>query len=271
METLTLVLSEKFSQATLEAIRNAISLQALEYGATLSASLDGQTLNPFGQAARHAKGSPSRANKRASRTTATYGRNGSTSSASAVLTQYILNKLQTRLGTGGLIQFPMTWKLKATPSERLYSEHVLSARRTKDAGYTASESLWPTVRASPNENRTRGMPPTHGKTHGIALAGLVTETAMWATPTQRDHKSGKSNLHGKNARPLNEQVVGVATGFNAQTTNSGYLHPAFPCWLMGLPQDWLDPLPATETPLSRKSQQPSSKPVCEALCNMNLI
>jgi hypothetical protein len=51
------------------------------------------------------------------------------------------------------------------------------------------------------------------------------------TPTQRDWRSGKSNLIGTNARPLNEVVVNQFPG-------SGWICPTFVEWMMGFPKDW---------------------------------
>jgi hypothetical protein len=56
----------------------------------------------------------------------------------------------------------------------------------------------------------------------------------WPTPTARDWKNGKSNLHGKNARPLSE----VALLYHVGTGRPGALNPAHSRWLMGYPVEW---------------------------------
>jgi len=65
------------------------------------------------------------------------------------------------------------------------------------AAQRAAGKLWPTPRASPNENRSASKPPSHGKTHGTSLAA---EASTWATPTTRDHKDGAC---AKTAAPTN--------------------------------------------------------------------
>ncbi len=76
--------------------------------------------------------------------------------------------------------------------------------------------------ASANENRQKGLSPSHGNGHGIPLAGIVTGTAaLWATPRAQNTRSGKSNLHGRLAGPLtafgNAIVPQVAAAFDRQS------------------------------------------------------
>ena len=63
---------------------------------------------------------------------------------------------------------------------------------------------------------------------------------MWATPTARDHRSGKVSHETfvKNSRPLNEQVWFCESSGGALDEVSGHLCPAFVEHLMGFPQDW---------------------------------
>lgn len=56
----------------------------------------------------------------------------------------------------------------------------------------------------------------------------------WATPSARDWRSGKSNQHGKNSRPLNEQVYGLLDKGSSSTNGSTLvLSPAWVLQLMG--------------------------------------
>ncbi len=131
-------------------------------------------------------------------------------------------------------------------------------------------ALWPTATAG-NHNFTEA-PETwrarqaklkargiNGNGAGPPLGIVVKEAALWATA--RDHRSGRSNKHGDNARPLNEQAVrhGQENGESAQTASSGYLAPEFAWWLMGLPADWLLHSSSLATPSFRSSRRRSSK------------
>lgn len=86
--------------------------------------------------------------------------------------------------------------------------------------------------------------------------------ALWATPTARDHKSplASAETHARNARPLSEQA-GAASGMTPsgspeRTASPGALDPAFVCWLMGYPPEWLSCAPSA-TRSSRKSRRSS--------------
>lgn len=93
----------------------------------------------------------------------------------------------------------------------------------------------------------------------VAWAGREAGTA-WATPTARDFRSGKASLatHDRNSRPLVEQMTepsdsGTTTNGSSVTTEKrGVPNPAFPCWLMGLEEEYLCG-EVWETPSSRRS------------------
>ena len=86
----------------------------------------------------------------------------------------------------------------------------------------AAIALYPTPRASANENRTTKIPP--------------------------------SQLDGRHGLYLSSVAIGMEpAGSSATTENSGALNPAFVCWLMGFPPE-LDACAPTETPSSRKSR-----------------
>jgi hypothetical protein len=80
----------------------------------------------------------------------------------------------------------------------------------------------------------------------LAVMMKAQPVAAWATPTARDGRSGKASqaTHDRNARPLNEQMQATASGparsaSPATTAKRGAPNPAFPCWLMGFPEEWL--------------------------------
>lgn len=86
---------------------------------------------------------------------------------------------------------------------------------------TTSVLLWPTPRA--NDAEKRGAIAQDSR-NGLPAA------AQWATPTTRDHRSGKASqaTHDRNSRPLSEQVGDL-------------LNPTWVEWLMDWPINWTDP------------------------------
>lgn len=87
-----------------------------------------------------------------------------------------------------------------------------------------SSSLLPTPSASSYGSNQGGAKGRTGKVR-LSLESMARK-GRWPTPTARDWKSGASNKHGVNARPLNE-VVYLLT--------PGPLNPTWVEWLMGFP------------------------------------
>lgn len=169
---------------------------ASEHGNTHLHSLDGQPEDKYGQAHAHANRSQTRENARGSKTTDTFGRNGSGSSGSAILTQSLASRLKGLLGTGGSILYSETWKQKATPVGRLYWAHTASALRTQDNACTG----WP----SPTASATTGV-GQQGRVGGKNIQTAV--MSAFPTPTSRDWKDGEcstdiptNGLLGREAR-----------------------------------------------------------------------
>src|ERR1700722_7023885 len=92
-------------QTTLEDTRNAIFSAASAAGPPPSVSQDGRTTDQYGQQAVHVGLSARQAKAAGLLTSGTYGRHSSISSASAALSQFLGNRSQTQLGTGGSILF----------------------------------------------------------------------------------------------------------------------------------------------------------------------
>ena len=88
--------------------------------------------------------------------------------------------------------------------------------------------MWPTPRASMNENRTGKNAPSHGQTHGLTLAGTASHQHA-TTPTAGNSGSTKVDLN-----------------------------PWFVASLMGLPADWLTHCTSEVTDSCRKQQQKQS-------------
>jgi DNA (cytosine-5)-methyltransferase 1 len=91
--------------------------------------------------------------------------------------------------------------------------------------------MWPTPRCSDGMiHKLRD--PADIQASGGDKGRLEDRVSMdrWATPTTRDHKSGKASqaTHDRNSRPLSEQV-------------GDRLNPTWVEWLMGWPIDWTSP------------------------------
>lgn len=184
---------------TCEISSNATFSLALGSGATPCGEPTGLTTDLFGQALAPASPSARRASARATPTSATSGQSGSGSSASAVLQSSLVSRLQARMPFVGSTLYPMTWKVRITPSGRQICALRASARRT--SGNDCSG--WPTAQSRDGMNSRSGMVErTGGRQRNlddyVLLAGWPTAAAS------RDWKSSASNQHGVNARPLNE-------------------------------------------------------------------
>ena len=121
----------------------------------------------------------------------------------------------------------------------------------------ACKNLWPTPRASANENRTTTSAPSHGNGHGEVLAGVECDWGrenLWSTPTVHgnDNRAGLSATSGDG---LQTAAKDWARSHLAQMTSPGgpgclqydpnshrlCLNPAFVDWLMGWAPGWTDP------------------------------
>ena len=228
-------------------IHNATSLQGSEGGVTPYVLQDGQTTDQCGQVHAHASPSAAPEIKKEKQTTDTCGLSGSALSASAVLQQFLENRLQQQLPTGGLTKFIKDWKQKVTPAGRQYCQLAVSARPINETDC----GLWPTPTTMAQQGGD-GAAPAHverilrgekkrpsGHTMQIKLVDLVTAIALWPTPSTRDYKDtpgmSKTGVNPDGStRNRMDQLGRVVFGSTAQTGNKGSLNPEFPCWLMTL-------------------------------------
>ena len=99
----------------------------------------------------------------------------------------------------------------------------------------------------------------------VALATWPTPCASddrdrgrWENPAiQRRVEMGKQVMLSMLAQgPMVEASGQTTSGSPEPTANRGALNPAFPCWLMGYPEEW-DACAPTVTPSSRKSRRKS--------------
>lgn len=238
------------------------------YGTTLCSLQDGKKIVPFGQAVAPASLLVQQADKQVKQTTDTYGLNGSASSKSADLQQYLESRLQAQLPKGGLMMFIKGWKRKATPSGRLYCQLQPSVRPIEGRDCT----LWATPTTNSNDqpaHTKRGLQTIAGQakaamwptptateggrnksaSEGAAIRpsiGMMAKQmgALWPTPNVRDHKDtpgmAKESINKDGSkRSRMDQLGRVVFGSTAQTESKGSLNPQFPCWLMGIPKEWV--------------------------------
>lgn len=165
---------------------NVTSSPASADGPSPVASQVSRTIARFGREAVLASLSPRQAKLAGLMTSGTCGPSGSISSSSARLQQSLESRLRRQLATGGSTLFSLTWKQKATPAGRPYSQLVASARRTSDSDCGS----WP----SPMAQQANGTPEAflerkrrsvaRGNSMGISLTDLqmVAKLASWPTP-----------------------------------------------------------------------------------------
>ena len=184
------------------------------------------------------------------------GRPFSTLSASADLQSSLESRLRQQLGTDGSTIFALTWKQKATPQGRSYSQLAASVRPTNETGF----SSWPTVTTQDN-NQVAGVGAAKANPkRGTTLGGAV-RLVPWVTPSARDWKdtkgmsTGATNRDGSKRNRVDQLPRQVFNLLPASTENEGLsrLNPRFSLWLMGFPTTWTSSGEQV-TPLSRKSR-----------------
>jgi len=128
---------------------------------------------------------------------------------------------------------------------------------------------WATPTASENSNRTTKMAPSHGKTHGIVLAGQACDLSeQWATPAVADVQGGRKARSGSRSTELllNGQTPELCGRLDPTTSTAGEtsspsgrkLNPRFVEMLMGWPPGWTN-FACSETALSRWKQRMRSE------------
>lgn len=141
----------------------------------------------------------------------------------------------------------------------------------------ARENLWPTPRASPNENRTTTNAPSHGNGHGETPAGTACDWSrenLWPTITAQSYGNNQGGAAGR-VGPVRKSLEGTAQDWArshlaALTSKGGpeclqydptlhrlCLNPAFVEWLMGWPEGWTLPVVANHR-ASETSRQSAS-------------
>jgi hypothetical protein len=152
---------------------------------------------------------------------------------------------------GGLTEYSETW-----PRWGLMRDGECSALPTWEHRTSETESgLWPTPTTT-CDRANHNSPSVLNRQHGINLAGAVMK---WATPQQRDFRSGQASRwdNPKRSRNLNDQIAKWPTPMahdqkraspaealrktpSLASRIGGSLNPTWVEWLMGWPLGWTD-------------------------------
>ena len=172
-------------QTTLKDTSNATSSRGLAAGVSRSDLPCGMTLDLFGQEAAPVSHSAQQAGKKATATSATYGRIGQGLSESQNLQRYLESKLREQLPMDGWTKSLMIWKRKNTPALRQYCQLAVSGSRTKEieSGLWLSPACVMTVE-HPDDMRARA--EKNGYKNGTKMGSLASQAAFWATPAANE-------------------------------------------------------------------------------------
>ena len=124
----------------------------------------------------------------------------------------------------------LTWKAKATPSNRLLFQLAPSMPRTDETG----SGLWPTAVADDT-----GMRKNKYAQGGTPLSLAVQQPQMWPTPDASDRGPRSADLV-VNQSTVRRRDSGQKRGMDLQTAAGGSLNPQWVEWLMGYPEGWTD-------------------------------
>lgn len=240
--------SRTFRQMTLEDLSSATSSAEFSAGHSLSTLPDGREIGPPGLAVVPVSRSRRRGKVKPKATTGTSGPSGSTaSSASVVLTRYLVNRLMLQFDTVGSMEYVQTWKERVTPSGRSYSEHTARGRLISDSDCTgwpspiASDDTklkqctnivgWPT--ATVNDATGSGYCYSQGD-HSkpcLKLPGAV-ELAGWPTPmagspgTEEYNPAGNNDSSRKTVELVGWNTPRATDGSNGGPNQTGGALPA---------------------------------------------
>lgn len=97
-------------------------------------------------------------------------------------------------------------------------------------GFMAKHSLWPTPRASPNENRQTK--PSPSQIAGRRGMNLSTAVQRWPTPTASEGAKGSPR------RKYGDGTMSLSAQVHHSVPSGGQLSPTWVEWLMGYPLGW---------------------------------
>lgn len=222
--------SETFRLSTCEDTPSAISSQELESGPMPCVSPDGPMTGPHGLGAVPVKDSPRQAQEKGLLMSGTYGPTGTTSSASAALSESLGSKLRARMPYDGLTLFKMTWKERVTPLGRRICRLAASVLRT--SGNVSGS--WPTPSASGFEardvqrleQRRKECKERTGNGNGFGLTlgqAVQVHLSSWPTPIQSDATGGpRPPGQGSGSAPGLQTAAKLTSWATPRSTEAGH-------------------------------------------------
>ncbi len=230
--------------------RSAISSPGSVSGHTRSGAQAGPTIGPSGPALALASLSARQAKALGLMTSGTYGRPGSTSSASADLQSCLESRLRARLSSLGSTLYRLTWKVWVTPSGVSRSRLRASTPRTSAIELTG----WPTPTAALAEKGVRtfeGGLIEAMRNHGPDLAAAAACLAGWGTP----------NASAPGGTP--EQALARKVGLNCGQSVTTLDHQVqLAGWATTSARDWHSASGSVEF-LAARAEQTRGKPLSE--------
>jgi len=240
-----------------EDIRSVISLLESASGPMRFVKRDGPTTAQSGPDHALASLSAAQASEKGLLTSGTYGRTGSTSSRSAVLSTSLENRLRQKTDGLGSTLYKLTWKHWDLPSGRQICALRASVRRTSanDCGFMGP---WPTPATTDHKGGYLGGRIRNGKWSTDRL-DVTAQLSGWNTPQADAPTAGNTDYsrktealcgrdikgHGLELSAITQPIRLTASGetligSDAAMESSGQLNPAHSRWLMGLPPVWDD-------------------------------
>ncbi len=234
--SLTNAASPKSIRRKSKTIVNAISSPVSVAGAMPCASPDGQTTNQSIPAHVPVSRFRARDSEKAMPTNATSGPLFTHTSLSAKLQLSLENRLRARLDVNGSPEYVLTWKIWDMPSGV-----PICALRASVRPWSANACIgWPRPLVPNGGRRPKGgsMSLTgktpDGKKRQVDVEFVAKTLLGWPRPTAITNTGGAAlcKWGGTASREKLIEAVG-------NSVLNGALNPAFPCWLMGYPDEWL--------------------------------
>ena len=194
---------------TLKDLPSVTSSQELGCGLTPCAAQDGQTTDPSGQDLAPANLSARQAKALGLLTSGISGQPSTTSSASADLILFLVNKLQAKTASTGSTLYTLTWKQRATPAGRSISALRASARRTSASAFGGLESGWATPTTRDYKNSGNLETSMHRQSGQLRDDTVPRQAWMagWPTPMTQTG-AGNSDFTRKTEAMCGRDIVG---------------------------------------------------------------